>query len=58
MAALVQFTCRPGKCNVKLASQGEAAASTLQNLYESLLKLAPPTTSGEIVFLVEFRVDS
>ncbi len=56
MAALVQFNCKPGKCEVKLASQGEAAESTLQALYDVLSKLSPLDVSGEVVFQVKFNV--
>jgi len=56
MAALVQFNCQPGKCDVKLMSQGQAEESILQALYEALARLPPLKTSGEVIFQVEFRV--
>ena len=56
MAALVQFNCRPGKCEVKLMSQGQAEESILQALHEALTRLQPLKTSGEVIFQVEFRV--
>lgn len=56
MAALVQFNCRPGKCEVKLVSQGQAENSTLQAFHDALIKLPPLKTSGEVIFQVEFRV--
>lgn len=56
MVALVQFNCQPGKCEVKLVSQGEAEKSTLQAIYDSLSKMAPLKATGEIIFQVEFRV--
>lgn len=56
MAALVQFNCRPGKCEVKLVSQGQAEDSTLQSFHDALIKLPPLKTSGEVIFQVEFRV--
>lgn len=58
MVALVQFNCQPGKCEVKLASQGAAEGGTLQGLYESLSKLAPLRASGEVAFQVKFNVAS
>lgn len=56
MSALVQFNCQPGKCAVKLASQGQAENSTLQAIYDSLSKLEPLKARGEVIFQVEFRV--
>ena len=56
MAALVQFNCQPGKCDIKLASQGEAEKATLQALHESLSKLPPLKLSGEVAFQVKFNV--
>jgi hypothetical protein len=56
MAALVQFNCQPGKCEVKLVSQGQAEQSTLQAIYDSLSKMAPLKSTGEVIFQVEFRV--
>lgn len=56
MVALVQFNCQPGKCEIKLASQGEAAESTLQALYDSLSRLPTLKTNGEVAFQVRFDV--
>ncbi|MDP9607533.1 UNVERIFIED_ORG: hypothetical protein J2W38_007358 [Variovorax paradoxus] len=56
MALIVQFNCHPGKCEVKLVSQGNAEKSTLQALYDSLSKLAPLKATGEVIFQIEFRV--
>ena len=58
MAALVQFTCLPGKCEVKFVSQGQAEKPTLQAIYDSLSKMAPLKATGEVIFQVEFRVGS
>jgi len=56
MSALVQFNCQPGKCQIKLASQGQAEKSTLQAIYDSLSKMVPLNATGEVIFQVEFRV--
>jgi hypothetical protein len=56
MAALVQFNCQPGRCEVKLVSQGQAENSTLQAIYDSLSNMAPLKATGEVIFQVEFRV--
>lgn len=56
MVVLVQFNCAPGKCAVKLASQGEAENATLQKLYEVLTGLPALRTSGEATFQVQIRV--
>lgn len=56
MAALAQFNCRPGKCDVNLASQGQAEEARMQALYVALSKLPPPKVSGEIMFQVRFNV--
>jgi len=56
MAALVQFNCRPGKCEVKMMSQGQVDDSILQALHDALTKLPPLKTSGEVIFQVEFHV--
>jgi len=58
MAALVQFNCKPGRCDVKLVSQGQAERATLQALHDSLAKLPPLKAAGEVIFQVEFRVDA
>jgi hypothetical protein len=58
MAALVQFNCQPGKCDVKLASQGQAEEATLQALYDALSKLPPLKATGEVIFQVTFNVGS
>jgi hypothetical protein len=58
MAALVQFNCQPEKCEVKLASQGQAEEATLQALYDALSKLPPLKTTGEVIFQLTFNVDS
>lgn len=56
MAALVQFNCQPGKCEVKLASQGQAEEATLQSLHKSLSKIPPLKATGEVIFQVRFNV--
>ncbi len=56
MDVLVQFNCQPGKCEIKLMSQGEAESSTLQAFHDALIKLPPLRASGEVVFQVEFHV--
>ena len=58
MAALVQFNCQPGKCEVKLASQGQAEEATLQALHDALSKLPPLKATGEVIFQVMFNVGS
>lgn len=56
MVVLVQFNCQPGKCEVKLASQGEAAEATLQALYDSLVGLPALKARGEVAFQLKFDV--
>lgn len=56
MAALVQFNCQPGKCDVKLMSQGQAEDSILQAFHDALTRLPPLKTSGEVIFQIEFHV--
>jgi len=58
MAALVQFNCRPGQCEVKMASQGEAAEATLQSLHDALSQLPPLKVRGDVAFQVMFDVGS
>jgi hypothetical protein len=56
MEALVQFNCKPTKCEVELASQGKADKAILQALHDALTKLPPLKTTGEIIFQVRFSV--
>jgi hypothetical protein len=56
MVVLVQFNCAPGKCAVKLASQGEAESATLQKLYAVLAGVPALRTSGEAIFQLQIRV--
>jgi hypothetical protein len=56
MSALVQFNCQPEKCEVKIASQGQAEETTLQALYDTLSKLPALRVTGEVAFQVMFNV--
>ncbi len=56
MATLAQFNCYPGKCDVKLASQGQAEEATMQELYVALSSLTPPKVTGAVIFQVRFNV--
>jgi len=56
MAVLVQFNCLPGKCEIKLASQGQAEEPTLKAFYDVLSMLDPLKTTGEVIFQVMFNV--
>jgi len=58
MTTLVQFNCRPGKCKVELASQGQAEEVRLQSLHDSLSKIPALQTTGEVDFQVMFKVGS
>jgi hypothetical protein len=58
MSALVQFNCQVGKCDVKLATQGDADSTVLQALYDALVKLPPLKANGEVAFQLRFKVSA
>jgi len=56
MTALVQFNCSPNKCQVKMASQGQAEEATLQALYDALAQLSPLRVTDDVAFQLMFNV--
>jgi len=56
MSAMARFNCRPDKCEVEIASQGQADNATLQALYDVLSKLPPLKTTGAVAFQLVFNV--
>jgi hypothetical protein len=51
------FTCRPGRCEKKIASSGGPPDDLLQSYYDKLVKLPPPKISDEISFQVTTGVN-
>lgn len=56
MAALVQFNCRPEKCEVKIGSHGAAEEATLTALYDTFSQLPTLKVTGEVAFQIVFNV--
>lgn len=56
---LVQFTCRPGGQEIKLAHKGDAPQALLQQFYESLKAIKKlPVKEGTVSFQVDFSITS
>ncbi len=53
-----QFTCRPDKCETKIASSGAPPNELLQAYLDKLVKLPPPKVSGEVRFQVMTGVNT
>lgn len=53
---LLQFNCAPNWHEVKIATQGTVPEALLQALYESMKKLSPLRTKGEVIFQLELNV--
>ena len=54
---LVQFSCTPGKHDVKLAHQGDVAQELLQNYYDRLQQLEVlPVSAGEVSFQLTIQI--
>ena len=53
---LLQFNCLPGRCELKIASQGNAEQAILQRVYDSVSRLSPLKVSGDVRFQLQLRV--
>jgi hypothetical protein len=55
---MVQFSCIPNRCSIKIASDGKASNAVLQSLHDSLNAMPPLRASGEVIFQVKFQIDA